>query len=206
MNAVARFFSVLFHPLLMATYLFALLAVTLPSALSPLQPGSHPTFILLVFIVTFLLPLLCIGIFKTFGTIRNFMMADRKERIIPFVFITGIYVAVTIMFYTRTDSTDVNFLRLLMIVDLLVIVSTAATLFFKISVHSVGIWGLIGITLPLTQISEVNYLFYSSIALIVLAGVVMSARLQLGAHSAREVMWGSIAGLATSVSGMLLFF
>ena len=190
----------------MATYLFALLATTLPSALSPLQPGSHPRFILLVFIVTFLLPLLCMGIFKTFGTIRSFMMADRSERVIPFAFVSGIYVAVTIMFYTRTDSTEVNFLRLLMIVDLLVIVSTVVTVFFKISVHSVGIWGLIGITLPLTQVSEVNYLFYSSVALIILAGIVMSSRLQLGAHNTREVMWGSIAGLATSVSGMLIFF
>ncbi len=191
----------------MASYLFTLLAITLPSALSPLQPDSHARFILLLFIVTFLLPLLCIGLLKSFGTVRTFMMEDRHERIVPFLFVTGIYVAITFMLYTRTPiAAQGNFLKLLMVIDLLVIISTIVTFFFKISVHSVGIWGLIGITLPLTQISEVNYLFYSSVGLIVLAGIVMSARLQLGAHTVREVMWGSITGLATSIAGMVILF
>lgn len=191
----------------MATYLFSLLALTLPSALSPVQPGSHRTFILLLFIITFLLPLLCMGIFRTFGTIRTFAMEDRRERVIPFFFISGIYFAATYLFYTRTRlAADDNFLKLLMIIDMLVIVSALVTVFFKISVHSVGIWGLVGITLPLTQISEVNYLFYCSVGLILLAGIVMASRLQLGAHTTREVMWGGITGLATSVSGMLILF
>ena len=69
-----------------------------------------------------------------------------------------------------------------------------------------GIWGLIGVTMPLTKISEVNALFYVSLGLIVLAGVIMSSRLLLGAHTSREVMWGSVIGLATSVSGMLVLF
>lgn len=207
MNALARIISVVFHPLLMATYLFSLLAWALPSALAPLQPGSQPAYIVLVFIVTFLLPLSNIVIFRIFGTIRSFSMVERKERLIPFVFISAIYVAVTYLLYVKTGlGPDHNFLKLMIIIDLLVVVSTIATFFFKVSVHSVAIWGFVGITLLLTKIAEVNTLFYATIGLILLAGVVMSSRLQLAAHSSHEVMLGGVLGLATSIAGMLILF
>jgi hypothetical protein len=206
-NFLARVVSVLFHPLLIPTYLFSILALALPSALAPIQPASHLTFILLIFIVTFLLPLFNVAIFKFFGTIESIAMENRKERILPFTFVLVIYVAITYLLYSKTQiSLDDNFLKLMMVMDLLGLASLVATLFFKVSVHSIGIWGLIGITLPLTKISEVNALFYVSMGLIVVAGVVMSSRLLLGAHNSREVMWGSVIGLATSVSGMLFLF
>jgi membrane-associated phospholipid phosphatase len=103
------------------------------------------------------------------------------------------------------DFTD-NFLRLMIVIDLLVVASLVCTLFFKVSVHSIGIWGLIGISVLLTKMTGLDELLYLSIALIFLAGIIMSARLQLGVHTSREVMWGSIVGLLTSVSGMLFLF
>lgn len=191
----------------MATYLFIILALTLPSALAPIQPSSHLTFILLIFIVTFLLPLFNIAIFKFFGTIDSITMVNRKERIIPFAFVLMIYVAITYLLYSRTQiSLDDNFLKLMMVIDLLVVASLLATLFFKVSVHCIGIWGLVGITIPLTKISEVNALFYVTVGLILMAGIIMSSRLLLGVHTSREVMWGGVIGLATSVTGMLFLF
>jgi hypothetical protein len=191
----------------MATYLFLILSRALPSALAPLPVDSHFTFIALIFIVTFLLPVLNIGIFRVFGTIESVTMKNRKERILPFIFIACIYIVITYLLYSRTQiELDDNFLKLMMIIDLLVIVSLIATLFFKVSVHSLAIWGLIGITLPLTKLSEVNALLYVSIGLVFFAGVIMSARLQLGAHTYREVMWGAVLGLATGLTGMLVLF
>jgi hypothetical protein len=206
-NVLARIISVLFHPLLMATWLFWLLSLTLPSALL-LNHEAYMPLIVLIFMITFLLPAVNLGIFKIFGTISSFTMHDRRERIFPFLLISLIYVLDTyLLFYYRGKiGLSANFLRLMMIIDLLVIVSTLATFFFKVSVHAVGIWGLIGITLLLTKISEINTLFYSVIVLIVLAGLIMSARLQLHAHNSREVMWGGVLGLATSITGMLILF
>jgi hypothetical protein len=206
-NAIARVISFVFHPLLMATYLFALMAWVFPSALAPINTEGHRTFILIIFLVTFLLPAFNIGLFKVMGTIQSLAMVERKERIIPFVFITAIYCIITYLFYskTRMDLSD-NFLRLMVVIDLLVLVATVCTLFFKISVHSIGIWGLIGMLVLLTKMTALNSLLYISLGLIVLAGIIMSARLQLGVHSSREVMWGSIVGLITSVTGMLFLF
>lgn len=207
MNVLARGISFLFHPLLMATYLFAMMAWIFPSALSPISVEGHRTFVILIFLVTFLLPAANIGLFKALGTIKSLAMVERKERIIPFVFITTIYCVITYLFYSksRMDLGD-NFLRLMIVIDLLVLVATVCTFFFKISVHSIGIWGLIGMLVLLTKMTSLNSLLYVSLGLILLAGIIMSARLQLGVHTSREVMWGSIVGLVTSVTGMLVLF
>jgi hypothetical protein len=206
-NALARIISFLFHPLLLATYLLVLLAFTLPAALDPLKPEGFITFIVFIFLVTFVLPVLNLAIFRVFGTIDSFTLKERKQRILPFFFICTIYISITYIFYSKYRfGLNDNLLKILMIMDLLVVVATLVTLFFKVSVHSIGIWGLVGITLLLTKISEVNTLFYATVGLILLAGIVMASRLQLDAHTPREVMWGSVIGLATSIVGMLILF
>ncbi len=203
----ARFISVVFHPLFMPTYFFSLLAWALPTSLEPITPDLHLKFLLFIFIVTCLLPFLNVGIFKAFGTVSTFAMRDRRERLLPFVFISGIYVAITYLFYQQVHmNLNDNFLKFMVIIDLLVIVATLATFFYKVSVHAVCVWGLIGIMVPLNKITEVNTIFYPTLVLIVLAGFIMSARLVVGAHTSREVMWGSVLGLATGLSGMLFLF
>jgi cation transport ATPase len=204
-TVLARIISIIFHPLLLATYLFGLLTFVLPAALDPLKEEGHLNFIFLIFCVTFLFPALNVGIFKTFGSIKTLAMKERQERIIPFSFITILYVVVTYLFYTRTRiGLNDNLLKFLIIIDALVLVATVVTYFYKVSVHSMGICGMIGILLPLNKISEDGALFYPTLATIVLAGGVMSARLQLNAHTPREVMIGAVLGFTTSF--LLMFF
>lgn len=206
MNAIARLLSYLFHPLLMPTYLFAFLAITFPIALEPIQPESHTLFVSLIFIVTCVIPALLIGILKSFGTV-SFHMLTRRERVVPFFLITLIYCFITYLFYTKTRiSLDDNFMKLMVILDLLAIASTVLTFFFKISVHSLVVWGVIGILIPLNKLIEVNTLFTPMLLFVVLTGFIMSARVQIGAHSLKEVLWGAVAGLATSIGGMYYLF
>lgn len=207
MTLLARIVSVVFHPLLLATYLFGLLTLTLPTALDPLKEEGHLNFIFLIFCVTFLFPALNVGIFKTFGSIKTLAMKDRSERVIPFSFVTILYCVITYLFYSRTRiGLNDNLLKFLIIIDALVLVGTIATFFYKVSVHSIGICGIIGILLPLNKISEDGALFYPTIAAIVIAGLVMSSRLQLNAHTPREVMLGSVLGFSTSFLLMFFFF
>lgn len=148
-----------------------------------------------------------VGIFKYFGTISSITMPDRKERLMPFVLISAIYVAVSYLFHLHGHmNLNDNFMRFMIIIDMLVVASTVATFFFKVSVHSVTAWGLIGVLVPLNKITDVSSIFYPTIGVIVLAGFIMAARLELDTHTPREVMWGAVLGLATSVGGMLLLF
>jgi hypothetical protein len=206
-TALSRLLSFLLHPLLMPTYLYTLLSWALPMSLAPLRPEGHLPFIIMLFLLTFGLPAIQLGIFRVFGNIQSLSMPGRAERILPFLLITVIYVVSTYVLYTKMqEAPSDNAIRFLVIIDALVLVATLVTFFFKISVHCIAIWGMVGITILLTKISEMNTLLYVAIGLIVVAGLVMSARLQLGVHTYREVMWGSVLGLATSIAGMLILF
>ena len=119
MDVLSRIISYVFHPLLLTTYLFSLFSIALPAGLDPLQDDGHWSFVLLIFCVTFLLPALNIGIFKTFGSIKSLAMEERQERIIPFSFITILYCVVTYLFYSRTRvGLNDNLLKFLIIISI----------------------------------------------------------------------------------------
>lgn len=204
---IARFISVVFHPLLMATYLFGLLSLKLPMALFPIQSTGHQLFVLLIFIALFFFPAFSIGIFKVLGSIKSLTMDNRNERLVPFSFITIFYFVFTYMLYYkfRIGPSD-NVFKMMLIVDGLVLVSTLITYFYKLSVHSVAICGLLGIIIPLNKVAERNQLLVPTIIIILLAGVIMSSRLKLNVHTPREVLIGSLTGLTTGFLGMMILF
>ncbi len=187
--------------------MFALFSLSFPAGLDPLKEDGYWNFVFLIFCVTFLLPALNIGIFRTFGSIKSLAMEDRQERIIPFSFIAILYGVLTYLFYSRTRiGLNDNLLKFLIIIDILVIVATLVTIFYKVSVHSLATWGLIGILLPLNKVSEDGALLFPTIISIVIAGLVMTARLQLDAHTPREVMIGGMLGFGISFAAMIFMF
>lgn len=203
----AKIVSWLLHPLLLATYLFALLTWLLPAGMSPIKEEGQWKFVFLIFSVTFALPALNVLLFKALGTISSVTLQNRRERIVPFSFVAVLYILITWLLYSRTRiSFNDNLLKFLVLVDVLVVVATLITFFYKISVHSMAAWAFIGILLPLNRISEEGKLFIPTIISILLAGVVMAARLQLNAHTPREVMIGAVTGLLVSVGGMMMLF
>lgn len=199
MNLAARIISILFHPLLMVTYLFSFFAIYFPMGLEPFGEGSYERFIFLIFCLTFLFPVLVIGVIKSMGLIRSFQMGYRQERILPFFLIAILYVTITVLFYVRYRiSFHDNVLKFLVIADVLIILAALITISFKVSIHSLSACGVIGIMIPLNKVVEDGTFFYPTIIVMVLAGLVMSARLQLNAHSLREVFVGGAVGIVSS--------
>lgn len=197
----------MFHPLLMATYLCALFINVIPGTLAPLRMETFTSLLMLVFLVTFILPVVNIIIFRIFGSISTFSMEERQERKVPFVFISLLYLLMTYLFYTSFGlSFSDSFFKLLLVLDVLVITATVITFFFKISVHSIGVWGALGVLISLNHDAANGILFYPIIMLIVIAGFVMSARLQLQVHSLREVLSGALVGFIASSSSMMLLY
>lgn len=202
MRGVAKAISIVFHPLLMTTYLFLMLTYFLPVVLQPARPSLW--IILLIFVTTFALPAVNFLMLRLTGSIRDLSMPNREQRILPFIFISIIYVFVTLMFYWKFPIP--NLLRLMMIVTALVVFSTVMTFFYKVSVHSLAMWGAIGMMLAMNKVSEENTLLIPTALVIVCAGLVMSSRLSLDAHTPREILVGSVSGFAIGFFGMIILF
>jgi membrane-associated phospholipid phosphatase len=201
---VAKIISFLFHPLLLTTYLVTLIGYYFPTMLMVTPQHMRP---ILAFILcfTFVLPAVNILIFKIFGTISTFAMDSRRERIVPFVAISVIYIVMTFLFYYRLPFSS-NFSNLMLLITLLVVTGTVITFFYKVSIHSLAMWGCIGILVPLNKAMEQSYLLWPTAGIIVAAGLVMSARLYLHAHTPRQVMVGGLVGFGIGFLGMILLF
>jgi len=188
----------------MATYLVLLLGYSMPNFL--LIPVSKIlTFAGLVFVMTSILPMANLLMFKAFGTLPSLQMKTRRERIVPFILITIIYMVITGMFFYKVAG-NVNFNRVMLIITTLVLAGTMVTFFEKISIHSLAMGGMMGILLPLNKALETGALLKPTAAILVMGGLVMSARLYLNLHSLREVLLGVVIGFSTAFLGMILLF
>lgn len=202
MKRAAQAISALFHPLLMTTYLFILLTYFLPVVLQPARPSLW--IIVLIFVTTFALPAVNFLMLRLTGSITDLTLPNRQQRILPFVFISAIYVFITLMFFWKFPIP--NLIMIMTIISAMVICATVVTLFYKLSIHSLALWGMVGMMLPMNKVSEVNVMLIPTAIVIVIAGLVMSARLALNAHTPREIMVGGVAGFAIGFFGMIILF
>jgi len=203
-RTAAKIISILFHPLLLTSYLVLILGYYFPSMFM-IAPDKLKVILAFVFCFTFVLPAVNILMFKQFGTISDYTMTAQKERIIPFVAISLIYGVTAFLFYYKVPISK-NLNSLILIITAMVVVSTVITFFQKVSVHSLAIWGGIGILLPLNKAVEQNYLLWPTAIAIVAAGAVMSSRLILQAHTPRQILVGSITGFIIGFSGIIILF
>lgn len=199
----AQVISFLFHPLLLSTYLVIFLSAFFPTMVMA-DRGKLWIVTAFIFVFTFLLPALNLIMLRSFKTIGSLTLRDRQDRIFPFAIITVIYGIIAFLFYYKLPFPNLN--KLMLIVFGLVLASLLITFFFKISIHSISMAGAVGIVLPLNRAMEEPRLLVPTVVLIMLAGLVMSARLVLGAHTLREVLQGAMVGFAIGYSGVMVLF
>ena len=201
--------SAVMHPLLMTTYLFALLFFYASPITRPLSPAAAKYILLALFITTFVLPITSIAALR-FSALRitnnfaAFSLPTRQERILPFFFTSLFYLITTYMFMAKFR---VNLVLVIILgaVTVLILVVSVATLFMKVSAHAAGSGAMVGFLIGLSIRYPQSYLVVPLVIAVVLAGGVMSARLYLGLHSAKSVWLGTGLGLAVSLPAVLWF-
>jgi hypothetical protein len=204
LKTAAKIISYFFHPLLLATYLVLMLGLFFPSMLM-IGPGLRNLFTVTLFIFgfTFVIPAANIYLFKILGNISSLQLESRKERKLPFVFISIMYAVVAYLFESRLPFNS-NFNKLLILIAALVVVATVLTFFFKVSVHSLAMGGWVGILLPLLPFSP--SLLWPTAFVIAITGVVISSRLVLNSHTSSETFIGATTGLVVGYLGMIVLF
>lgn len=122
----------------------------------------------------------------------------------PFLFVSIFYGITTYMFVFKIQVNEIIGL-LLLATTLLVAVLTIITVWFKVSIHAAAISGVVGFFLVFGLKFPDSQALYPLLILLILAGLVMSARLQLNAHTPKEILAGTITGLVVCF-GILFWF
>ncbi len=196
---IAKIISVVFHPMLIPSYTILIL-FNINNYISLLIPFSAKLLILgMVFITTFLFPILFIFIMKRKGIVKTLQMETREERIYPFA-VTAIFYFLSYYMLKQLHISDIYYLFLLG-ATFLIIIALLITFYWKISVHMIGIGGMLGALIGISF--RINIDFVILIALTVLcSGIVGFARLKLNAHKPMQIYTGFLSGVII----MLLVF
>ncbi len=188
----------------MPTFLFAILFYGTTFAANPLTPESRINVLGVISAFTLFLPLFSVVVLRYANLLGSFTMRERGERIIPFSFISAFYVLLSYLFITKVQMNALVLVSIT-VITVQVLLLTIITLFWKISVHSIGISGVLGVLVAVAMKFPEANLLYPIICIILLTGLTMSARLQLNAHTPAEVLAGGLMGFLLSF-GALYFY
>ncbi|WP_317166719.1 phosphatase PAP2 family protein [Spirosoma aureum] len=208
-TSLARFLSIVFHPLLMPTLLFGILLYLAPSILGvdAFSGTLRISLLILIFIGTFGVPSLLIYYLFRSGYVRSLQLDTLDDRRLPYFLTAIVYTGLTFLFAFRMQllsSIAPGIAILLGSITLSILLVGLISIYWQISAHSVGIGGVVGIVAGIiTKFGETDLVLVLA-ALIMLAGMVASARLHLNAHTPSQIGAGLILGL--SISMMTVFW
>ena len=197
----AQLFSVIFHPLLIPTYFLTILLNTQSYISFYIPFVSKIKLIAFIFTSTFLIPLMLIYfiIFKANGLIQSLKMETRKERTYPFILTARLFYMIY-YFLKQNNIPVINFLAsFIWVSTLIIVIALLINLVWKISIHMLGIGGLIGVWFVLNSKLFLNLYILIPI-LLLCAGLTGFARLKLNAHKPSEVYVGFILGFSIMFS------
>ena len=189
---IAKIISILFHPLVIPTYIFAIL-LTLNAHFSLLLPLQAKGILLgIIFISTCIFPVLMVLLLKFTGKILSLEMESRQERFLILA-VSGVFYYLSWWMLRQMHLSPVFQLFMIGIFYTLII-TIVINLFWKISLHMIAAGGatgmFIGISLLLSLPVQVIILIT-----ILLSGIIGFARLRLESHNPAQIYLGWIVGL-----------
>lgn len=194
MRLAAKIISILFNPLFMPTLGLFLLFNTDTYINYAVHFKLKQFTILLVALVTFIIPLLSILFLRNRGIITSMQMYASKERIIPYI-ITIISFIFTLYLLKQTTVIPIIF-NFIIGATYAIILTFIINIKWKISAHTVGVGGLLGAFLCVATKLQTDVSIFI-VALLVVFGLVATARLILNAHTQAQIYAGFLLGIAT---------
>ena len=184
-----KFISVLLHPVVLPTIGVLLYFLLIPISLQKYQQYA---VLSIVFVATYLIPVLLLVFLKALKLIENFQVHSIKERKIPLILMIFIFYALATIFSRLHQIRDLSILFYgtafaLLFVYLLFIIK------FKASLHLLSMGSAIGFVLTLTILYSISALPIIAI-LVLLSGLLASSRLHLKAHTVKEIYVGFFIG------------
>jgi membrane-associated phospholipid phosphatase len=193
---LAKFISYIFHPLLFSTYATICIILAIPHLFGNYTPKAQGLWVILVFLLTFIFPVVWLLMMKKLQLVSSLELDDKKERIIPYIATATFYMWTYRMFHP--SPSNVQFSNELISIMLLgaaisIFIGFFINIFLKVSLHAIGVGSFFAVTLIILKYSDYN-LTLLIIGSIIVAGVVGSARVALGAHEPKEVFLGYLVG------------
>jgi hypothetical protein len=188
---IAKMFTLVFHPLFVPFYMLLILlnvntffAMMIPVKAKLLLSG-------LVFLTTILLPLLIVFLLYRLKIVKSFHLESREERIYPLLAVAVFYY----LTYYLLKSFPISFIFSYYMLGstFLTILAMIISFYRKISLHMIGIGGMLGLLMGLSLNLSLDLTWFV-VAAIILGGFLGFARIQSNSHKPSEIYSGFLVG------------
>ena len=218
---LAQFISIIFHPLLMLTYMLILLLLVNPYlfGVNDIADKNSKILILRIFLSTFFIPAVSVVMLRFLGLVESLELKDKRERIGPYIITSIFYLW---MFRNFLDNAQVPtaYTSCVLGATIGLFVAFFINIFSKISAHAVGMGGLLGmVVITMLLFSYDTFTIQTGIfgtlqitmnmvlmITIILAGIVGTARLVLQAHEPLDLYGGFLVGFSSQFIALRFLF
>jgi hypothetical protein len=191
---IARVISVIFYPLFIPTYAFAIL-LSMPAYFSALMNPSAKWMVLgLIFLTTCIVPTIFFIVMIKSGMVTTTYLSKREDRTLPYI-VSIIFFYLAYYLLKRLQISPVYYYFMIG-ATLLNIIVMGINFVWKISSHMASVGALAGMMVGLSYFLGTFY--FGLIALsILMAGITGFARLKLQAHTPAQIYAGFLLGFFT---------
>lgn len=208
---LAFFLSVVLHPLLLPTYIFAILFGLAPELVGvvALSPSARLSLLVLLFLNTFVAPALVIYYLHRLGFVQSLQLQTLRDRRLPYLISLIIYSLSTYLFGWQFQPVSELAPQIAVVLGSITVSLFFVTLIsvgWQISAHGVGMGGCLGALGGIILRYGDFDLFLPFVLSIIATGLLLSARLRLDAHTPAQVYAGLGLGVVISMVAVFLFF
>jgi hypothetical protein len=203
LKIIAHFFSFIFHPLFIPAYVVVFLVRFHPSYFSGFGSAVKGSLVFTTILNTVFFPAFAVLLMKGLGFIQSIFLKTQQDRIGPYLASMIFYFWAARVFFKFSPSLDMVLPAFMTGVFLTTVAGLLSNIYFKISMHAMGVGGMLGIFLIIMRSNTMLMTWPLSIALLI-TGIVCTSRMLVSGHDSKEIYLGLLAGLACQFAAALV--
>lgn len=201
-KVAAHFFSYVFHPLFIPLYVIYFLLFIHPSYAAGFDASAKGQVLLIVALNAVFFPLFSVLLLKGLGFIESFFLYTQKDRIIPYI-ASGIFFFWTWHVFRQQSQYHPIFASFFFGVLLTSSAALLANIYFKISMHAMGMGGVIGLFLVIMVYNTMLMTWPLSLAFLI-TGIVCTSRFIISNHTSGDIYLGLVLGVLCQVAAAFI--
>ncbi|MCD9573651.1 hypothetical protein [Flavobacterium soyae] len=200
MKKILPIFSYILHPIFISMYA-ALLYLYCKEDIFTMQEKYFVLFQILV--ITIIVPVLFFMLLRSTGHVKSMMLPENSQRRIPLILQCFLYILLVKRSIVITRYPELHFFFLGALFS--TILALVCSLFkIKASLHMTALTGFTIFAIGLNIHLQMHNPYWGAL-LILLSGIVASSRLEMDAHTPKEILIGLLIGVLPQVLFLYLW-
>lgn len=198
----AHLFSYVFHPLFIPAIAAWYLAFIHQGYFTGIAPQAKLFIIIRVTYNTIIFPAITILLLKGLGFIKSIFLKTQRERIVPYVAANFFYFWMYLVFRSQPEVPSI-LTAFIFGVFLSSSIGLIANIYYKISMHALGMGALSGLLLVIIFSASPYSIFLSAMIVLLLSGLVCTSRLIVSDHLPFDIYTGFLFAVLCQVIAAL---